>query len=232
MAGQVLLTLDRPVSLETPLPGAFEMSGILLTPDCIRNGKPAKTELQVVYRDDGHGLPLLSLFRDGWSNRKADFRGRDSYDVEEINTGMDGRAFLLHRTPEAIAKSSDSTQRYGVLIARNGQDDLCECRGFEKGGYCKHVNAMRGLIEAGHIDRPGEDAPVDAFPSPEQAAHDAKRADSLPEGFDPFDGEACGQQFPDEPPEDGIGSFDLELADADLHVGASYKPGHSSDIAF
>ena len=45
-----------------------------------------------------------------------------------------GRAILLHRSPEAIVKDSAAVRepedRYAVLIARNGQDHVCECRGF------------------------------------------------------------------------------------------------------
>ena len=171
------------------------MTSVLLTPACIRNGQPAKHEISVTYQDRGpaYGLPLLHLFSGGWSTRKADFCEKNVYTVEEIPTGMDGRAFLLHRDEEAVAKDiaagREQEARYGVLIARNGQDDLCECRGFTAHGRCKHVSAMRGLIEGGHIDEPGQDAPVDSFPSPEQLAHDAKRADSLPAGFDPFGGQ-------------------------------------------
>ena len=213
MARQVSLPPVEPVSLN-PFARSIR-DGICSTHPCLHSQPQASHDGVTghVLQDTGEGLPVLHLFQGGWSNRTANFRGKDRYTVEEINTGMDGRAFLLHREPEAIAKSADKCDRYGVLIARNGQDDVCECRGFESHGRCKHVTALRGLIEAGHIDLTTATATPRAvtFPTPEQVAHDAKRPDSLL--VDPF-------------------GMCISEADADLHVGASYKPGHSSDIAF
>lgn len=152
----------------------------VINADRTRNGQPVKKEISVSLQD-GPGLPLprLFLFSD-WSARKGDWRTRDVYDVEEIiaGAGMDGRAFLLHRTPEAIAKDAergdaDAPERYGVFVARNDQDHICECRGFQAHGRCKHLDAVRGLIADGHLDAIGAAAPVQPFPTPEQVTHDS-----------------------------------------------------------
>lgn len=130
------------------------MATSVLTCERVRNGKPTTTEMTASYQDTGHGLPHLYLFSD-YSARLTDWRTRDTYRVEEIPTGMDGRAFLLHRAAEAVAADGpDADERYGVFVARNGQDGICECRGFQRFGRCKHHDALKGLIGAGHIDHP------------------------------------------------------------------------------
>lgn len=147
------------------------MSASVITCERIRKGQPAAKELHVSYQDDGRSLPSLYLYSD-WSNKKGDFRTRDRYDVEEIPSGM-GRAFLLHRTPAAVAADPDHVERYGVLVAMNPQDHLCECRGFAAHGYCKHISAVRELIDAGHLDHPEAGRPSEPFPSPQQLADEA-----------------------------------------------------------
>src|SRR4051812_40163394 len=114
------------------------MPATVLQCERIRNGQPTTTELMASYQDTGHGLPFLYLFAD-WSDRLCDFRARDTHRVEEIPTGMDGRAFLLHRSEQAIAEDGpDADERYGVLISRNPGNDICECRGHARFAYCKH----------------------------------------------------------------------------------------------
>jgi hypothetical protein len=46
-------------------------------------------------------------------------------------------------------------------VARNGQDHQCTCRGFQAHGHCRHHDAVRQLLEAGHIDHPEADRPVE-----------------------------------------------------------------------
>lgn len=145
--------------------------------DRIRHGRPVKEDIAFTYRDAGKNLAELTMFSD-WSVRREVFRDVSTYAVEEVWIGMEGRSFLLHRSEADIeadrkAGIGDPDTRYGVFVARNGQDDLCECRGFAAHCRCKHVSIVRHLVEAGHIDRPGSDAPVEQFPSPEQVRDDA-----------------------------------------------------------
>jgi hypothetical protein len=117
----------------------------------IRDGAPVPRKLMASLEHDGSPLPFLILFSD-WSERQGDWRRRDLYQIEEIPAGIDGRAFLLHRAPAAIARDGPhADSRYGVFVHRNGQDQLCECKGFARYGRCKHVDALRRLIEDGHL---------------------------------------------------------------------------------
>src|SRR5258708_4908991 len=126
------------------------MSALLVNAPRVPDRQPVTAEITALYQDGrpAQTPPRLSLFSD-WSERKGDWRPRDTYRVEEIPTGIEGRAFLLHRPLEAVAE--DGTERYGVLVARNDQDHLCECRGFEAHGRCKHLDALHWLLGAGHL---------------------------------------------------------------------------------
>jgi len=190
-----------PARYLSTLRGVFEMNSSLRLALRICNGQPCTRDIFVTCQDTGAGLPVLHVFAD-WSPRNCDWLTRDRFEVEEIPSSLDGRAFLLHRSDEAKAKDMAAGRepegRYAVLIARNGQDHVCECRGFAAHGRCKHLTALRGLLEAGHIDNPADAGPVE-FPTPEQVEHDAE-----------FDGHPCGQQFPDEPPADESADFDVD----------------------
>jgi hypothetical protein len=89
-------------------------------------------------------------------------RKDETYRVAEFVPDMDGRAFTLTK--------SDG-DHYSCLVV-NSQDGLCECRGFEKEGHCKHLDTLRAMLAAGELD--AEDGRPDSpFPSPEQLAADA-----------------------------------------------------------
>jgi hypothetical protein len=132
------------------------MSAILVQADRVRQAQPVKAPVAIAYRDDGKAFPTLTVHAH-WQPRKGEYRDRDTYTVEEI-PAADGRGFMLHRDPVAVVvEGPDADAYYGVLVARNGQDHICSCRGFAAHGRCKHHDAMRGLVEAGHIDHPLHD---------------------------------------------------------------------------
>jgi hypothetical protein len=89
----------------------------------------------------------------------------EDYSVSEFPTGWDGRAFRL-------AKDENETA-YNVFLARNSQDNLCDCIGFESRGCCKHVDSLRHLLHQGLLDDPREGFPSEPHPSPEQLAAEA-----------------------------------------------------------
>ena len=156
------------------LPPDTNIARELMAPSGRRAGEHVQCEIVASLHDHGDPLPILILFAD-WSERQRDWRSRDLYQVEEIPTGIDGRAFLLHRDPAAIAQDGPDADRcYGVFVHRNGQDHLCECKGFASHGRCKHVDALRGLIETGRLEHPMAGAPAPEWPSPEQVDADAK----------------------------------------------------------
>ena len=159
---------DRPA--DQPCPAPSTPAAIQFDAPCIRDGQPAATEIVTRYEDDGHGLPLLVILAN-YSVRKATYRDKDVYHVEEIPSPL-GRAFLLHRQAAAVEADPDHVERYGVLVG-NDQDHLCECKGHEARGRCKHVAALAALLAGGHIDEPCADRKPDAFPSPEQLAAEA-----------------------------------------------------------
>jgi hypothetical protein len=137
------------------------MSNIVVQAPRVRNGQPVTSDLVVRYTDDDPGrLPLLTILG-RYSQRHAWFRDRDVYRVGEI-PAAGGRAFLLYRGVEAVETDPDHDERYGVFIAYCGEtSDLCECKGHAAHGRCKHVDALKALLAAGHIDRPEAGRPAD-----------------------------------------------------------------------
>lgn len=85
----------------------------------------------------------------------------DSYTVEEYipDAPFDGRAFQLKKQDGEV---------YSVFLARNGQDNLCCCRGFESTSRCKHIDSLSGLCEGGAIPEPGSDREESQWPTKEQ----------------------------------------------------------------
>jgi hypothetical protein len=119
---------------------------------CVRHGLPGNREVVAVFQDYGPpDLPTLYVFSE-WSTREGGWMKRREFKVAEIPCGMSGRAFILHRTPEAIAADPHGDERYGVLIGFEAQGDLCECKGHQARGYCVHTAAMRWVVTSGNAD--------------------------------------------------------------------------------
>lgn len=57
-----------------------------------------------------------------------------------------GRAFLVEKQGDG----SQPNEEYHVLI-ENAQDGSCECLGFLRWGHCKHLAAVRKLLELGQL---------------------------------------------------------------------------------
>jgi hypothetical protein len=141
---------------------------VISVPRC-RQGEKVQKQITAVVTDNGPSeLPTLGIVTDG---RKC-----DCYGLEEINVGygFDGRGFILWRSAESIAQSGpDADDAYQTFISCNGQDDHCSCTGNSRFGYCKHCDAIRGLIEDGKLEEVGSVVPVQPHPSPEQLLQDA-----------------------------------------------------------
>lgn len=99
---------------------------------------------------------------------------KTQYTLSEFPVGgpvFDGRAFELVGDPDGGT--------YHLFCARNGQDSTCDCAGFtytsddRTGGRCKHLDAIRTLIEVGLLDGPRAASPAEPWPSPEQLAAQA-----------------------------------------------------------
>jgi hypothetical protein len=75
-------------------------------------------------------------------------RAYTSYVVCEFPADMPGRAFHLAKLTEG---TDPTEERYSCFLASNGQDRLCECKGFAYAGHCKHLLAISTLLEAGKL---------------------------------------------------------------------------------
>src|SRR5438309_1178946 len=71
-------------------------------------------------------------------------RESDEYTVTEFPAGgaFDGRAFRCEKF---------GGEAYGVFLSRSGQDDICECRGFQRWSRCKHRDGLRCLLSRGKL---------------------------------------------------------------------------------
>jgi hypothetical protein len=68
-----------------------------------------------------------------------------TYAIAEFPVGdpYDGQAFRL---------TKDFGDTYDVFLHRFGQNDSCDCIGFEAHGRCKHVSGLLALMERGKLD--------------------------------------------------------------------------------
>ncbi len=107
----------------------------------IKRGEKTCKILAVTYdRNHDGDLPLLTI-------------DKTSYHVEETFADVDfgpGRAFLLHKI------DPEDPECYSVFVSENpeGFSHYCDCMGFTKGGYCKHVDALDGLLKKQVIPHP------------------------------------------------------------------------------
>jgi hypothetical protein len=67
------------------------------------------------------------------------------YKVEEFPADF-GRGFMLFKLD---AGSDKTEERYACVVGASG--GLCECRGFQMTGACKHLAALTTLIRAGKL---------------------------------------------------------------------------------
>ena len=101
--------------------------------------------------------PVLTIFKNG----KV-----EDYTVAEFipGAGWEGQAFKLTKS---------NGEHYNVFVCRRGQNHLCDCKGFEACGNCKHHDSIRHLLWEGELDDPRGKAPFDNHPSPQQLADEA-----------------------------------------------------------
>lgn len=120
----------------------------------IRKGVEVDVPIQVEYDPRGHGLPTLRIATD-WRKRTDDYATVVGYRVQELepDRGMPGRAFLLWRAKQDVARDREKTgqkvDRYACLIGRGGEPTRCECRGSAAQDRCKHTDALKHLIQVG-----------------------------------------------------------------------------------
>jgi hypothetical protein len=73
-------------------------------------------------------------------------RSRAEYLLAEFHA-TNGRAFHFAKLTSGTDPESES---YTVLCVKPGHGyDSCECRGFHRHGHCKHVEAVKAILENG-----------------------------------------------------------------------------------
>jgi hypothetical protein len=84
-------------------------------------------------------------------------RCRCRYRVTEFPTAWAGRAFRLDKL--------DGSESYDVFVGADRRDDRCDCRGFERYGLCKHVDAVRALLDNRWLPDPRANPEADTGPT-------------------------------------------------------------------
>lgn len=173
----------------------FRLLSDVVTVDRVTGGEVLPTDIVVGWTDvSPDTLPTLTVHQ-RWSAKQHRWMESTSYAVAEIpvGNGFDGRGFTLVKL--ATTEDGDEVptdEHYGVFVARNGQDDLCDCKGHTYSRCCKHVDAMRHLIERGVVGserhQPSDDErDQEAQRAVDQAEwHDAVRSAGEPVEEDPF----------------------------------------------
>jgi hypothetical protein len=121
----------------------------------IRDGRRVDAEVLVAVDAAGPGRPVL-IIRADWSARSNRWRSEDTYQLEPVPSAV-GPSFILWRSAAAVSR--DGEPSYVVTVDPAGKFDLCLCPGYQANGYCKHHDAIRGLIQAGHLE-PAAAAPI------------------------------------------------------------------------
>lgn len=143
----------------------FKIVSDVVTVDRVQNAEVKPTDIVVGWADVSlDELPTLTIHQ-RWLKRLARWGESSSYYVNEIpvGNGFDGRAFRLAK------QESDAGDTYDCFVARNGQDNICDCPAHSYKGYCKHISALQHLIAKGVLvhpqDRPAiADADLPAMP--------------------------------------------------------------------
>lgn len=117
----------------------------------VRNGRPVEGELFVAWCPDMGTLAV----GEGWLERRQRFRTLAGYLVVGFEAQVPGRAFRLCRSSHDIDRDPERVRHYSLLIGDTREQDACDCRGMAAAETrqmrCKHVEAIRWLIQEGHL---------------------------------------------------------------------------------
>lgn len=109
----------------------------------IRKGVKSTRPVDVTFdpnRDIEGASPLMTI-------DEAKYKVKES--IFDAEFGI-GRAFQIEKLDPKKPES------YSVFVAcdSNGPANYCDCIGFSKGGYCKHIDTLGYLIKHAIIDEP------------------------------------------------------------------------------
>lgn len=140
----------------------FKLTSDVVTVDRVSNAEIKPTDIVVGWADVAPDqLPTLTIHQ-RWSAKQGRWMETTSYGVAEIpvGNGFDGRGFHLVKLADHDGEQVLTDESYDLFVSRNGQDDICDCKGHTYSHHCKHVDAMRFIIERGILDL-ATDAPAD-----------------------------------------------------------------------
>lgn len=81
----------------------------------------------------------------------------------ERTAKLSGRYFVREHAPtycrrfQVTKEITDGGNVYWVSIGLNGYADSCDCPGFESNQLCKHHDAVKAIVDAGHFGTLPED---------------------------------------------------------------------------
>jgi hypothetical protein len=85
-----------------------------------------------------------------WGTAGKGANPMSSYEVEETEADWTGRIFRLTRDPLDVARSEDKAADYSVYVGPLRMD--CNCASYLSDGQpCRHVNALRYLLQEGYL---------------------------------------------------------------------------------
>lgn len=134
-----------------------------MTVQRIAKGQDSAEPMSVLWGDHyPNALPMMSIAYH-WSERKQEFSTIDVYTVEEFPCAGEfrGRGFRcvkVGRYAKGKHEAVTGAEPTDTYIDDDAQRHLCDCRGFGHHNRCKHVDALRWLVESGTIPHPHDHA--------------------------------------------------------------------------
>lgn len=109
----------------------------ILTVRRTKAGQAAAADVGISYWPERRELAIDS----DWNGQT--WKARRCYTVAPIPTDWQGQGFRIAR--------EGAEEPYDVFVsAESPHADTCDCRGFQRFGYCVHVETLRYLTTHGH----------------------------------------------------------------------------------
>lgn len=80
--------------------------------------------------------------------------GKNVLHIDEYFLSFAGSGFGAALHFEKFHSTRKNWKRETYSVNLDGEESLCECRGFERHHHCKHIEVLIALIEAGKLHPP------------------------------------------------------------------------------